>query len=119
MANLLDLKDWEGVSVEDMKLLTRSVLQVVPALLESVLYFPDLQEPSPMIHEDRQKLTQETPDLSTAAPCENLEGFGDLKFHLAEKDFWFLAKAVPRIHQSIYQEISTLAFILQETPSPG
>ena len=46
--------------------------------------------------------------------------FGDLKFHLAEKDFWFLAKAVPRIHQNIYQEISTLAFILQEaTPVNG
>ena len=131
VANLLDLKDWEGVSVEDMKLFTRSVRQQIlseklksykwsPALLESVLYFPDLQEPSPMIHEDRQKLTQETPDLSTAAPCENLEGFGDLKFHLAEKDFWFLAKAVPRIHQNIYQEISTLAFILQEaTPVTG
>ena len=52
--------------------------------------------------------------------CANLEGFGDLKFHLAEKDFWFLAKAVPRIHQNIYQEISTLAFILQEaTPVTG
>ena len=74
VANLLDLKDWEGVSVEDMKLFTRSVRQQIlseklksykwsPALLESVLYFPDLQEPSPMIHEDRQKLTQETPDL--------------------------------------------------------
>ena len=79
-----------------------------------MIYFPDLQDPAPLDPADREALIRGTPNLSTAAPCENLEGFGDLNFRIDEKDYWFSSKAVPRLHKNIYEEISTLAFILQE-----
>ena len=126
---LSGLHGLESVSTEDIRLFTKSIQQQVlaekikgyqwsPSLLKSVLYFPDLQEPSPLEEVDRQALTKETPDLASAAPCDYLEGFGDVKFRPDEKDYWFLAKAVPRLHQNIYQEIAALAFILQEASNP-
>ena len=115
----------EGIPVEDIQLFSSTIRQQVldqkiknyqwsPSLLQNVIYFPDLQDPAPLDPADRENLIKGTPNLTTAAPCENLEGLGDLNFRIDERDYWFATKAVPRLHKNIYQEINTLAFILQE-----
>ena len=115
----------EGIPSDDVKLFTHTLKQTVleqklknyrwsTSLLQNVVYFPDLQDPTPLDPADRDAIVQGTPNLSSAAPCESLEGFGEQYFRLDEKDYWFASKAVPRLHRNIYQEISTLAFVLQE-----
>jgi hypothetical protein len=89
-----------------------------PRLVASVLAFPNLQEPSPLEMKTREELTKGVPDLMKAAPCPPLKGLGEVKQRIAEPDYWFLDRAVPRIHANIYEEINILAFIRQEAREP-
>ena len=125
-------EDWinnVGFSAEDQKLLRKK--QIDELLKEKItnykwgqdvintFTFPDMQKAKPLKGKQRAEVLKLTPDLSTACPCQGLKGMGEEEVDLSSPDRWFCDTAAPQLHRNMLEEMSLLAWIMQEASNPA
>lgn len=124
-------EDWQdnvGFSAEDQELLLKKQRQEIinekiskyvwGQDVKDIFSFPDLQKARPLKGKQRAELMKGLPDLSTSCPCPGLKGMGDEEVNLSSPDRWFCDTAAPQLHRNIMEEMSVIAWILQEATNP-
>ena len=78
-----------------------------------------MQKAKPLKGKQRAEYVKGLPDLSTGCPCPGLKGMGDEEVNLSPPDKWFCDTAAPQLHRNIMEEMSVLAWIIQEATDPA